>query len=86
MTPSGADLYATADDGVLQFDVAADGRLTPKSPVLQPAYGKAHSIAVHPDGSSVYVTHSQWGKVRQYDVAEDGQLEPKDPAYLVAGP
>jgi 6-phosphogluconolactonase (cycloisomerase 2 family) len=86
MTPSGADLYATADDGVLQFDVDADGRLTPKSPVLQPAHGKAHSIAVHPDGSSVYVTHSQWGKVRQYDVAEDGRLEPKDPAYLIAGP
>src|SRR5688500_4281527 len=30
MTSTGRDLYATAEDGVLQYDVAADGRLTPK--------------------------------------------------------
>jgi hypothetical protein len=86
MTSVGSDLYATADDGVLQFDVAANGRLTPKSPGLQPAHGTPHSIAVHPHGSSVYVTDSRYGKVRQYDVADGGRLEPKDPAYLRAGP
>jgi 6-phosphogluconolactonase (cycloisomerase 2 family) len=85
MTPSGSDLYATSPDGVLQFKVAASGGLTPKMPALQPAPGSPHSIAVHPDGKSVYVTDSHYGKVRQYDVAGGGRLEPKDPPYVRAG-
>jgi DNA-binding beta-propeller fold protein YncE len=86
MTPSGADLYATADDGVLQFDVAADGRLSPKLPALAYAGGEPHSIAVHPGGTSVYVTDEDHGKVRQFDVGPGGELVPKDPRYARAGP
>jgi DNA-binding beta-propeller fold protein YncE len=86
MTPSGADLYATADDGVLQFDVAADGRLSPKQPPIVHAGDEPHSIAVHPGGTSVYVTDEERGKVRQFDVGPGGELVAKDPRYVWAGP
>jgi DNA-binding beta-propeller fold protein YncE len=85
MTPEGDDLYATADDGILQYDVAADGRLTPKSPPLRPAFGLPFSIAIHPDGASAYVTDLRRGKVLQYDIAGGGRLVPKDPAAVPAG-
>jgi PKD domain/Lactonase, 7-bladed beta-propeller len=85
MTPGGTDLYATADDGVLQFDVAADGRLTPKEPPLVYAGGEPHSIAVHPDGTSVYVTDRDRGTLRQFDVGPDGGLIAKEPRYVWAG-
>jgi DNA-binding beta-propeller fold protein YncE len=85
MTPSGADLYATGDDGVLQFDVAADGRLSPKDPPLVYAGDEPHSIAVHPAGTSVYVTDEDRGKVRQFDVGAGGELVAKEPRYVWAG-
>jgi DNA-binding beta-propeller fold protein YncE len=85
MTPGGRDLYATADDGVVQFDVAADGRLTPKQPPMVYAGDEPHSIAVHPDGTSVYVTDRDRGTLRQFDVAPDGELIAKDPRYVTAG-
>jgi DNA-binding beta-propeller fold protein YncE len=86
MTPGGMDLYATADDSVLQFDVAADGRLTAKQPPTVYAGDEPHSIAVHPGGTSVYVTDADHGKVRQFDVGRDGELIAKDPRYVWAGP
>jgi DNA-binding beta-propeller fold protein YncE len=86
MTPSGKDLYATADDGVLQFDVAADGRLSPKQPPVVYAGDEPHSIAVHPSGTSVYVTDEDRGKVRQFGVGPAGALVAKEPRYLWAGP
>jgi DNA-binding beta-propeller fold protein YncE len=86
MTPSGADLYATADDGVLQFDVAADGRLSPKQPPIAHAGDEPHSIAVHPGGTSVYVTDEDRGKVRQFDVGPGGELVAKAQRYVWAGP
>jgi 6-phosphogluconolactonase (cycloisomerase 2 family) len=85
MTPAGTDLYATAGHGVLQFDVAADGRLSPKQPALVYAGDEPHSIAVHPDGTAVYVTDEDHGKVRQYDVGPDGELVAKDPRWVKAG-
>jgi DNA-binding beta-propeller fold protein YncE len=86
MTPSGNDLYATADDGVLQFEVASDGRLSPKEPPRVYAGDEPHSVAVHPDGTSVYVTDVDRGKVRQFDVGPGGELTAKDPRYVWAGP
>ena len=85
MTPEGDDLYATADDGILQYDVAANGSLEAKSPALRPASGVPFSIAIHPDGASAYVTDLRQGKVLQYDIAGGGRLEPKDPAAVPAG-
>jgi sugar lactone lactonase YvrE len=86
MTPTGTDLYATAEDGVLQFNVGPDGRLSAKQPPLVYAGDEPHSIAVHPDGASVYVTDADRGKLRQYDVGPDGELIAKDPSYLRVGP
>ena len=86
MTPSGKDLYATADDGVLQFDVATGGELSPEQPPIVYAGDEPHSIAVHPDGTSVYVTDVDRGKVRQFDVGPGGELAAKDPRYVWAGP
>jgi DNA-binding beta-propeller fold protein YncE len=86
MTPSGKDLYATADDGVLQFDVAAGGELSPKQPPIVDAGDEPDSIAVHPDGTSVYVTDEDRGKVRQFDVGPGGELIAKEQRYVWAGP
>jgi DNA-binding beta-propeller fold protein YncE len=96
MTPEGDDLYATGDDGILQYNVAPDGRLTPKSPPLEPVPPGAgapqgdggampYAIAVHPDGGSAYVTDKHQGEVLQYDIAGDGRLVPKDPPSVIAG-
>jgi 6-phosphogluconolactonase (cycloisomerase 2 family) len=86
MTPEGDDLYATADDGILQYDVApANGRLAPKSPAIRWAAGTPYAIAVHPGGASVYVTELQRGLVLQYDIAGGGRLVPKDPPAVAAG-
>lgn len=85
MTPGGTDLYATAEGAVLQYDVAPDGRLTPKSPPDVAIDGYAHSMAIHPNGASAYVTDYQRGQVLQYDVGIGGRLEPKDPPVVDAG-
>jgi DNA-binding beta-propeller fold protein YncE len=82
MTPAGDDLYATVDGGILQYEVAADGRLN--SPSLRPASGLPFAISVHPDGSSAYVTDLWRGQVLQYDIV-GGRLEPKDLAAVPAG-
>jgi DNA-binding beta-propeller fold protein YncE len=97
MTPGGDDLYATVDDGILQFDVDAGGHLMRKSPALEPLPGPApagegqkpevpYAIAVHPDGDSAYVSDLHRGQVLQYDVGAGGQLVPKNPASVAAGP
>jgi 6-phosphogluconolactonase (cycloisomerase 2 family) len=81
MTRSGTSLYAAAGAGVLQYDVAADGRLTPKATPIVWAGGDLGSIAVHPDDTSVYVADEYWDKVRQFDVGPGGQLSEK-PAFF----
>jgi DNA-binding beta-propeller fold protein YncE len=85
MTPEGDDLYATADDGILQYDVAGDGALTPKSPALRRVYGLPYAIAVHPDGTSAYATDLRRDRVLQYDIVEGGRLQPKDPSTVPSG-
>jgi 6-phosphogluconolactonase (cycloisomerase 2 family) len=85
MTPEGTDLYAAAGDAVLQYDVATDGRLTPKSAAGLPIDGDAHSVAVHPDGRSVYVTDDLQDEVLQYDVGPEGRLTPKAPGAVKTG-
>jgi len=86
MTRSGADLYATAGAGVYQYDVASDGRLTPKAVPIVWAGGDLGAIAVRPDDASVYVADAYWGKVRQFDVGPDGELSEKTPFFIPSGP
>lgn len=85
MTPGGRDLYAAAGGAILQYDVADDGRLSAKSPPSLAIDGSAHSIAIPPDGGSVYVTDYARDLVRQFDVGSGGRLEPKDPVTVHAG-
>jgi 6-phosphogluconolactonase (cycloisomerase 2 family) len=85
MTPGGTDLYGAADGAVLQYDVADDGRLTAKSPAFVAIDGDGHSIAVHPDGRSAYVTERPNGRVLQFGVGDGGRLEAMDPVGELAG-
>ncbi len=101
VSPDGQNVYVVdADAGsglpgaVLQYTVAADGTLSPKSPPTVPAGTDPFRLVVSPDGRSVYVTHSQFsettgvsiGTVLQYTVGTNGTLSPKSPASVAAGP
>jgi DNA-binding beta-propeller fold protein YncE len=86
MTPSGTDLYATADDAVLQFHVGTGGQLGPKARPAVHAPGDPHSIAVHPAGHSAYVTDPSYGKVRQYTIGPGGELAARTPPSVFGLP
>jgi DNA-binding beta-propeller fold protein YncE len=47
-----------------------------------PAGKEPESIAVSPDGRSVYVTNHQDESISQYDVGAGGRLSPKTPAAV----
>lgn len=86
------DAYVTnlGTDNISQYDVEADGRLTPKRAATVDAFSKPLGIAVHPDGGSVYAANFDFldfvsGKVSQYTVGGAGQLTPKSPATVVSG-
>ena len=64
---------------ISQYDVRAGGALSPKTPATQPNISStAESVAVSPDGRSVYVAA---GGVYQFDVGPGGLLSPKHPAF-----
>ena len=82
MSPDGRSLYAADGSGVRQFNVAANGALSPKNPPVVAA-GDANSMAVSPDGRSAYVAlqgTGAAGQIAQYNVAANGTLTPKSPA------
>jgi DNA-binding beta-propeller fold protein YncE len=90
--PQAPDAYVTNlwTDNVSQYDVEADGTLTPKRPATVDAFSKPLGVAVHPDGGSVYVANFDpldfvSGKVSQYTVGGNGVLNPKSPATVVSG-
>ena len=61
VNPDGASLYALSQLGlngaIYQYDVGIGGTLAPKSPATVPGSGREPlSLAVSPDGRSVYVT------------------------------
>jgi YVTN family beta-propeller protein len=98
VSPDGGSLYLTnAGDlaagggSVFQYDVAADGTLTPKRPRTVSAGSHPLGVAVSPDGASAYVTDSSspgsgGGALYQFDVDQnDGTLSAKNPASLPAG-
>ena len=71
---------------VFQYTVGADGTLTPKSPPQVSVSGHPGSVAVSPDGHSVYVTNEVvttnndtfqfTNNVLQFTVGADGTLTP----------
>jgi DNA-binding beta-propeller fold protein YncE len=90
LSPDGKSAYVpnSASDTVSQFDVGADGALTPKRVVG--AGDSPTDVVVSPDGGSVYVTNfgdvvAGGGSVSQYDVGAGGALTPKRPSTVLAG-
>jgi DNA-binding beta-propeller fold protein YncE len=86
VSPDGRSVYVSFLDpvppnagGVAQFTVGAGGALTPKSPATVPAGSQGGSVAVSPDGKSVYAVNSGDGTVSQYSVGAGGRLSPKSP-------
>jgi DNA-binding beta-propeller fold protein YncE len=68
-----------------QFNIMAGGALKPKSPATLPAAGSPTSIAMSPDGQSVYALDRDGEAVLQYDVGTNGRLSPKTPASVSVG-
>jgi DNA-binding beta-propeller fold protein YncE len=87
VTPDGASVYvANANDNtVSEYDVAADGALTPKTPATIKTGKSPIAIAVNPDGKSVYVVDDHDNTVSQYDVGPGGVLSPTIPATVATG-
>lgn len=95
--PSSPDLVAVAPDGtsvyvtdtenstVLQFDVAANGTLTLKTPPTVQTGRVPAGIAVTSDGKGVYVSDFSDNRVSQYDIGPGGALTPTIPATVPTG-
>ena len=100
LTPDGRYLYATsAGSRVFQFRVGAQGLLSRVTPAAVPVAKdtKLRTIAVSPDGGSVYAAgrseedddededddEHYSGRLFQFTVGQDGGLVAKDPAGLV---
>jgi DNA-binding beta-propeller fold protein YncE len=84
VSPDGRSVYVTnvgpsdtKANLIYQFDVGADGTLSPKNPPSVAAGEGPASIVVSPDGRSAYVTNSGSDNVSQFDVAANGVLSPK---------
>src|SRR3954454_14144743 len=88
VSPDGSSLYVVnsgayedgdpggRDEGdtVSQYDIGADGRLSPKSPPAVAAGDLPSDIAISPDGKSAYVPNSVSEQVLQYNVGSGGRL------------
>jgi DNA-binding beta-propeller fold protein YncE len=93
VNPDGGSVYVVnsaallgTSGAVLQYDVAADGTLTPKSPPSVLAGADPFEIVVAPDGESAYATDSaELGTVLQFTVGADGSLSPNSPEAVAAG-
>ena len=90
---AGSAYVATADSGgtVRQYDIAADGTLSAKSPASVPAATAApNAVGITPDGVGVYVTNSNSSPptelLNQYAAGADGTLSALNPpTFQVAG-
>ena len=91
VTPDGTSVYvANFGDGktfgsVSEYDVAADGTLTPKTAGPVRAGRGSAGIAVNPDGKAAYVADLEDGAVSQYDIGPGGVLSPTIPGTVAAG-
>jgi 6-phosphogluconolactonase (cycloisomerase 2 family) len=94
VSPNGRSVYVGApqwDDApqtpgdLLQYDIGANGRLSPKNPFAAGNDPNADAVAVGADSRSVYVVESGYNTVSQYDADAQGQLFPKSPTTVPAG-
>jgi DNA-binding beta-propeller fold protein YncE len=79
ISPDGESLYVSFAGGTAQFDVGADGSLTPKTPAVHASGSGGEDIQITPDGSHLYIATSS-GLIRQFDVDSNGLISSKDPA------
>lgn len=92
ISPNGQNVYvvnttngATAGS-ISQYNVGADGTLSPKTPATVSAGSDPQKIVVSPDGDSAYVTEPI-GQVLQYDISgTTGALSAKTPPTVSTGP
>ncbi len=81
MTPNGKHLYATnnalGDATVSQFNVAANGALTPMSPAAATVGELPQAMAVSPNGRMAYVANWGDGTLSVLSIGAGGQLTPK---------
>jgi DNA-binding beta-propeller fold protein YncE len=77
VSPDGKSVYTAnnGDNTVSQYDVGANGALTPKNPVTLADGADPTGIAVSPRGNSVYVVDLD-GTILRYDVGPGGVLTP----------
>jgi DNA-binding beta-propeller fold protein YncE len=89
VTPDGNSAYVT-DFGipgrVFQYDVAANGALSAKTPASVTTANIAMRIALTPNGRNAYVTNDFAGVVSRFDIGGDGKLVPESPATINTGP
>jgi 6-phosphogluconolactonase len=99
VSPDGQSVYVTnySDNTVSQYDVGADGALSPKAGAIGGNEGPL-GLAVSPNGKNVYVADGATDRVQPnitvYDVASDGTLALKgyasslgqDPQSLALSP
>ncbi len=85
VSPDGTSVYVvnspvdSSRGSLSQYDVAADGTLTPKAAAPVATGIEPNAIAVNPDGKAAYVTNFTDGSVSQYDVGPGGVLSPTIP-------
>ena len=70
VNPDGRTAYALVLRGIVVYDVAADGNLTPRQFVFVPSY-TLQDLALTPNGDNLYVT-SRDGRVLQFNVDAAG--------------
>jgi DNA-binding beta-propeller fold protein YncE len=92
VSPNGSSVYVTLLENfsglepgaVAQFDVQADGALTPKNPPTVATESGPQGLAVSPDGRNVYVANTLGDSISQFSASANGVLTPKSPASLPA--
>jgi 6-phosphogluconolactonase (cycloisomerase 2 family) len=87
-SPDGRSAYAprASNPGfIAQFDVAADGMLTPKSPASVSGQITPGPLAFNAAGTRAYSGQNGLSGVSQFAVAADGTLSPLSPAMVSSG-
>jgi DNA-binding beta-propeller fold protein YncE len=88
VSPDGRSLYASYAgplNAIAEFDIGADGTLTPKQGHETIAAGDGpNNLAISPDGRQLYVANFGGNSIGEYDIGDGGVLSPKLVASLPA--